>query len=400
MSCKYLAALLFFVVTTYVFPQGMNTTLNLPVSPKSFGAGGTGTANIRENTWGFTSNPAYLGNISSENFISTGLYPGAADWFWKDLTYNSLCLSGGYNLQKKLSGIPLSIGAAISRTEFNFGSDDNRDYYYSYSLGIGYHSIINISAGITIKDVTSLVYDQPLETINNKAKAEVTAFDYGILFNIPLNNLLNKPLAFSISKEQEIMTDFNYNLGYSIQNIGDKVYYIDPSQAEPLGRTAMLAHNISLGFNLISDNFRIELVNFSYSIDAVDNLIDAKFDTITYNRSVEYQGMFGDIKPDKNLFAGKADNKVTVRKGMELEFGEAVIISTGGFDGGNYDVRKTSGYGIKAAGILKVLNLAVQSETLDYIVNHFNLQYYSSTYFKDTSFEVNIKGVMLSFSGF
>jgi len=395
--------LLSFIISIYIYPQGESaiSTLTLPLSARSIGAGGTGTANTQSDPFGYWSNPAYLGYTSSNSFVTGGFYPGVTKWAkTDDNTINSYSISAGYNLQKLFNGLPVSIGAAYSKWQFNYGdmwgiNYGAKDFYAAYSIGIGYHSLVNVSAGLTIKDVHSVLVDFP----ELKSETSVTAVDYGLLINLPLNNFFKKPLKFNINKSS-ILTTINYNIGYSIQNVGDEVHFADPNQKDPIPRTAKLAHNINIGFLLNSDKIDLELFNFSYSLDAVDNIVQKKWAADFSRVDISYGGMFGSIKPIKNLFLGKSDSEIIVRKGLELGFGEILSLSWGGFNGGYIANGTTSGYGLKLKGLLKITDMLFPDTIISQLVDKVDIQYNYSTYYKDSPLETNFKSIAVTISGF
>jgi len=384
-----------FIMFTSCYPQtGAIGTLTLPLSPASYAAGGTGTASITEDPYGFYANPAYLGYTSKTNFFSNGYLPNGVDWkISNSVNYNSYSFAGGIDLKRYLNGLPFSFGAAYAKSQMTLGSSTNREQYSAFAFGIGYHSIINISAGMTIKDA-KVSMESEFEGIS---QAKVTAIDYGVLLNLPLNNFLCRPLGFNVSNSTRINTDLNYNLGYSIQNIGDEVSFTDPAQKDPLPRAAKLAHNVNLNLLLETNKLNIGLFNISYSIDAIDGLAMHKWNGETYN-GIEYKGMFGGIKPLKNLFTGKSGADILLRKGFSAEIGETLTLSTGGFDGTGYTNMKTGGYGIRTKGIFKILNTLFPQESFSYILEHFDIKYYQATYFKD-AWDTKINGIAISITG-
>jgi hypothetical protein len=384
-----------FIMFTSCYSQtGGIGTLTLPLSPISYGAGGTGTASITEDPYGFYSNPAYLGYASKTNFFSNGYLPGGVDWkIDRSTNYNSYSFSGGIDLKRYLKGMPFSIGAAYAKSQMTFGSSVNREQYSAFAFGIGYHSIINISAGMTIKDAKES-WDMASEGIS---QGKVTAIDYGLLLNLPLNNFLCKPLGFNVSNSTRINTDFNYTLGYSIQNVGDEIALLDPMQKDPLPRAAKLAHNIDLNVLLETGKLNIGLFNISYSIDAIDGLAMYKWKGDIFDK-IDYKGIFGGIKPFKNLFAGKSGKDILLRKGFSAEIGETLTLSTGGFDGEGYTNMKTDGYGIRTKGVFKILNTLFPQESFSYILEHFDIKYYHATYFKD-AWDTKINGIAITITG-
>jgi len=410
MCRKFFIFLLFLISYISIFPQSESAipTLTLPVSPKSAGAGGTGTANIQSDAFGYWNNPAYLGYASERSFVSGGFYPGVIDWGGlnnyaiSNYTINSYAISAGYNLQQQYDWLPVSIGVAYSGWQYNYGdifgySFGAKDKYNAYSFSLGLHTIVNISTGLTVKSINSVLEDTP----GRRSETDLTALDYGILLNLPLNNFLNQPLKFNIDNKNSVYMDVDYNIGYSIQNVGDEIYYEDEAQKDPLPRTARLAHNINLSFRLHSEAINIKLLNLSYSIDAVDILVQkSPWDSVTSASKFDYQGLLGDIKPLKTLFLGKGDNHVLVRKGLEIELGEILYLSWGGFDGVLYPNMNTSGFGLKLTGLLKISNMLFPGTIISQLINKVDIQYNKAAYFDNSDLETNYQSIAVTISGF
>ena len=82
-----------------------------------------------------------------------------------------------------------------------------------------------------------------------------------------------------------------------------KLYYIDKAQADPLPRMDRLGYGISTGFDLLKDNFQINILNLSLTAEADDILISSRttVENGNYTYSWDYQSTLSDLKPWKNL---------------------------------------------------------------------------------------------------
>ena len=188
-------------------------------------------------------------------------------------------LNLGYNF-KNLLNFPLSVGIGFANPEINYGeftttsgTFESKDYYYAYSIGVGIDYYIQFYAGITYKDITSILSDQPVEQ-GGLGKAEVSTIDYGFLLNVPIIRLINENLDFNMIQDVPIKPYLNLSFGYAISNIGDEVVYFDPAQADPLPRTARFGYGVSTGLNMQFEKFVLNAFDIAFTVDAEDILIE------------------------------------------------------------------------------------------------------------------------------
>ncbi len=130
---------------------------------------------------------------------------------------------------------------------------------------------VQLSIGYTIKNVTSELCRKICW--RGTYTAETTVNDFGILLNAPVIKLIDEKLLLPIDGQLKGKPTFNFSFGYSKSNIGDDIVYIDPAQADPFPRIDRTGYGISTGFDLISDNFRINAFNISFTVEADDILV-------------------------------------------------------------------------------------------------------------------------------
>ncbi|MCH9029857.1 MAG: hypothetical protein IH819_09650, partial [Bacteroidetes bacterium] len=280
--------------------------LLLPLSPALNAMGATGTSIPTDDPYGFLFNPAQLGYTSQTTNLSFIFYPSKVNLLGFDqFKLTGIALNLGYNFNN-LVGIPLSIGFGFSNPELNFEEfrSGAKDYYNAYSFGIGIDYFVQLNAGVTYKDITSILGDQLIGITNSILKAEVSTIDYGFLLNIPVIKLIDDKLSINIIDDIPIKPYFNFSTGYSQSNIGDEVYYVDPAQSDPLPRTARLGYGISLGLDFLIDESSISVIKFDFSVDAEDILIERDM------FGFEYQKGIGDIDISRNILQIKGDDKV------------------------------------------------------------------------------------------
>ncbi len=182
---------------------------------------------------------------------------------------------------------------------------------------------------------------------------------------------------------------FEFSLGYSKSNLGDKIYYIDRAQAEPLPRVDRLGYGIKTGFDLISDDFKINALNISLTVEADDILIKRDF----YSGDWSYQSTLSDLKVWKNIIEIEGDNKIVSHTGTKLEFVETVSLYFGHFSGRGYDVRKTNGFELRAKGLFKLYAMWARDPITDFFRDHFDIIYYNTNYNANSTFETKMTGL-------
>ncbi|QQS35046.1 MAG: hypothetical protein IPM56_12370 [Ignavibacteriales bacterium] len=404
------AAFLSIILSWNIFPQGEAAIpfLMLPVSPSSMAMGGTGTALPNDDPLAVLYNPAQLGFSSRTNNLSFIFYPAKVEWLKNlgfDIELNSYALNLGYDLKNEI-GFPVSVGLGYSRAEMDFGtyyspagSFNSKDYYQAFSLGVGIDYCVQLSVGYTYKDVTSILSDRPTGSETGRASAEPGVYDYGILLNVPLIKLIDE--NFTFGETPVLKPNFNFSLGYARTNVGDFVHYIDPAQADPLPRTDRLGYGINFGLDLIDERININTINISFTVEAEDILVGVSWtgqDSLIRAKK-EYQSTLSDLRFWKNVIEIEGDEKIVSRRGLMIDLFETLTIYDGHFSGrGYWDVRETSGIGIRAKGLFKLYAYWANDPVTDFLAEHLDIRYYDTDYFSgDEIFETNITGLSIHF---
>jgi hypothetical protein len=379
--------------------------LVFPVSPAQNAMGATCTSLPTDDTYGFLFNPAQLGYTSQSNNLSFIFYPSKIEWEnFNQVSLHGIGLNLGYNF-KSLLNFPLSVGIGFANPEINYGeftttsgndptatsTFEPKDYYYAYSLGVGIDYYIQFYAGITYKDITSILSDQPVEQ-GGLGKAEVSTLDYGFLLNVPILRLINENIDFNMIQDVPIKPYLNLSFGYAISNIGDEVVYFDPAQADPLPRAARLGYGISTGINMQFEKFVLNAFDIAFTVDAEDILIEK--DDISGSA---YQSGLGDINFSKNVIQIEGDENVVSHAGLQISLLETLVLRSGHFSGRHFGERKTDGIEIRAKGLLKLLEELSDSPTIKFISDHFDLRYYNTDYVSALS---KMNGIALVINGF
>ena len=381
---------LLFSITSFAQGEAAVPFLLLNPSPSLSAMGSTGTALPTEDPFGFLWNPAQLGYTSQTNNLSFIFYPSKIEWipaFNLDLEYKAIAFNAGYNFEE-LIDFPLSFGFGYSNPELNFGTFyrydefgniidevEAKDYYNAYSFGLGVDYFVQLSIGYTIKDVTSLLAGFSSSPDSGQVKAETKVNDFGILLNVPVLKLIDDKMQAQLDENLFAKPIFNFSLGYSKSNIGDEITYVDPAQADPLPRMDRLGYGITAGFDLISDNFRINAFNLTFTVEADDILISGD------STGSEYQSTLSDLKFWKNIIEIEGDEKIVSHAGTKLEFVETVSLYFGHFSGRGYpDPKETNGFEIRAKGLLKLCAVWAKDPLTDFLRDHIDIRYYNTDY--------------------
>ena len=392
-----------FQVTSFAQGEAAVPFLLLNPSPSLSAMGATGTALPTEDPFGFLWNPAQLGFTSQTDNLSFIFYPSKLEWlpaFNLDLELKAIALNFGYNF-KDLIGIPLSFGFGYSKPEVNFGSFvrtgpggpnpigtfEAKDYYNAYSFGLGVDYFVQLSIGYTIKDVTSILSDQPVGEEEGYGKAETTVNDFGILLNVPVIRLIDEKMLLPLDNNLYGKPIFNFSLGYSKSNIGDEIYYIDPAQADPLPRTDRTGYGFSAGFDLISNDFRMNIFNLSFTSEAEDILITRD------STGWEYQSTLSDFNFWKNVIQIEGDENIVSRAETKLDFIDSFSYFAGHFSGRGFDQRETNGFEIRAKGLFKLWALWANDPITDFFRDHIDIRYYNTNFFDSSSLETKMTGL-------
>ncbi len=273
--------------------------------------------------------------------------------------------------------------------------NDSYDEYNAYGFGVGLDYYIQISAGLSYKSIRSVLQGYSLNTTKS-IEADASTMDYGLLMTIPVTKLIEPDLHFNVLQSIPAMPYFNISMGYSQLNIGKEIYYIDPAQSDPLPRTARLGYTLSAGLDIKLNNSILRAFEYDFIAEA-DNILVQRNWT---NNTVNYQGLTGDIIFGKNLIELKGNDNVSVHKGNNFSLFETVEFMIGRFDGNGYQQEKAYGYGIRAKGILTFLKAYTSDRIFNYIADHFDIQYYTSTLFPEDVRESKLYGLSVSFGGY
>jgi len=284
--------------------------LLIPVSPTLNGMGDVGVGLPSEDIYAGYFNPA--NGIYGYRGLSFAWSNYKTDWLpnlVSDFNFHHSVI--GLNLLPRR--LPFQITLSNYRTFLDLGEQIWKDesgnelgtFHPSmtaeaYSLAARYHNTlfgipVDLSMGATRKKVTQ---DLSLETSRN------TFYDAGALLSFPLKYNFDDRIGLKITPAA----------GYSISNIGDKIYFIDPAKADPAPRYARAG--LSLSLNLVYDDYW-NLITYRQARAAGDILIKSRDDS---SGTIEYQNGLGDIDLVKNILNYESGEDVDISWGQEITF--------------------------------------------------------------------------------
>ena len=361
------------------------------VSVSLIAAGQTGTANLTIDALGFYYNPAQLGYSSRYNNFAFSFMPAQTEIpSYMPLNIRSYGLQVGFNFQKLNNSFPFSVGIGFIHSKIKFGEDysgseiatdvEPEDAYSSISLGASYKYFAYFNVGISLKKLNSLLTGFYTLNGSKEFRYKGTSYDFGTLIILPISELWFTKQIFT-SADYPVYPKANFSVGYAIDNFGNNVYYFDPSYTDPLPRTARMGYSFNLGFDLRTERDQINLIDYSFTAES-DDIITK--DVLIVNQDstnkIGYEGMFGKIISAKHLILLESDGDVVIHKAHTFNLLESFTYSTGRMTGRDYLNISTEGIGISSRGIFKLLNLITENIIIDFIAEHFSVEYNSATY--------------------
>ncbi len=189
---------------------------------------------------------------------------------------------------------------------------------------------------------------------------------------------------------------FNFSVGYSKSNIGDKIYYIDPEQADPLPRIDRMGYGINTGLDLTAGDIHINTVSLSFTAEADDILV-----LRDSTGQSSYQSTLNDLRFWKNIINIEGDERIVSHAGFKIELFEIFSLMTGHFSGRGYqDVMKTNGYEIRAKGLFKLYSFLANEPITDFLRDHIDVVYYKTAYLAGLPVETQMTGLAFYLSDF
>jgi len=268
---------LYIIFSTSIFAQSEAGAIFLLIAPGAR-AGGMGEAQVAVADDAYASywNPAGLGFLDGTELamMHVNWLPGLAD----DLYYEFLAFRRHYPTLGTIGGhiIFLNLGEQIRTSEI--GEELGTFTSYMTALSMSYSALISQdkSFGLNAK----ISYQHLVEIGAGSEQGKGTSTDFGFDVGYMQKNWLLNDLT----------------LGINVSNIGPKVSFIDPDQADPQPT------NLSLGINYAIVNTEYNKLNIVYD---VDKLLVASYPDMDWDDN----GYIGGYDEDGNKSPGNDYNK-------------------------------------------------------------------------------------------
>lgn len=372
--------------------------LLLPVSARSNGMGGAGTALVLDEPLSMMGNPAQLGSFSLHGTVALAFTPsgglGAGQYAQTDLEHTGYGVMAGYRLDSLVT-LPFRMSAGIGYTHNLFdlgrfartgsGGPTVIEEFEAWeranglTLGIGLEYGLRLGIGGTLKWITSNLSPIGTEQEQGVGKAEVTAYDFGFLLEAPVGDFVMAMLASEDQPKGSIRPVLDLSASYALSNVGDEVVYIDPDQADPLPRNVTTAIGIVAGVEGTIHAIPWSFGTVRWTRQGEDLLV-----TRIADGSFEYRSGLGDMDFVDDVLLGNANPEIVQKTGWEVELGEVVAFRGGKYRSAYGTERGTSGFGIRLAGIVKAIHLIAEPEETEswmmFLIDHVMLQYDTGTY--------------------
>jgi hypothetical protein len=410
MNIKYKIFLLTILIPLFVlnvYSQGESSLQFLLISPSNEAAG-MGESSVGVATTDPLSiirNPAHLGIFSLNRYVNAAYYSRSLQGIYgKEFNYIAAGISGGLNFKKSLGwDREISMGIGYTRIFYDYGSTyrtlssgpenygDTESYESSdnLTLSIGVDNWVKSSMGFTFKHINSHLTELGTEEEVGTGTSSLFAFDYGFFLEAPVIKIISNLSNKSLELFPNIKPVFNFSFGFSFNNIGDKVSYIDKNQGDPLPRTARVGIGINLGLSVTKKEMEWQPVSIKFTREISDLLISR-------GQEWEYQSHFGDINFFNEVILGKTGGLTEKRTGLEFNLLEIACIRFGKLDDNVGErVVNTRGYSFSLAGcfkLFKVLDYEISpsSRVVNFLVDKLDIRLnYSSWNTKDASSPLN-----------
>lgn len=379
---------------TYAQYFGPVPFLNYPVSAKSLGMGGVGTATVSENAAATLDNPAQLGIFSFH-----GLFNANTDFnnslgprfYYPTNSFDLNSVNVGIPLNRIWISLPFKASAGLGYSNITsssypiltgapFYSENTSNTSNALSVGIGLDYVVKVGLGFSFKWIA-------FHDIFSGALTKRTADDFGALVRVPLSKLVSASPKEKAARDRVIEPVYNLSLGYTMRNHGKYV-----NSYETLPTEADLGWSIDAGLKSEVAGQRWEWLSISWSDQAgvypvhTDSTIGSisGADT-TYVYVNRYQKGLGHFGIWQNLVVGRGSRRVGIRKGGQIGLGEFLYIRAGSITDAGQSTYTTLGWGLRLDGLAKCLVfldwINAQSPVTKFLLDHLDLQYdYSRAY--------------------
>jgi len=382
-------------------------------SPEANGMGGTAIALRRFDPTSSVFSPAQTGLSALTTNVRLGFYPVTTttlpSFNLTDMEYSAWAASAGVLLNDFVD-LPVRIGVGLAYHRVNFdlgtfqvtsssgpeviGQFESYENASGFVVGVGIEYLLRFGFGYTFRSVESHLTPIGTEQEMVAGTASENANDYSFLLEAPLVLIIEEITGGDAALWGGPHPFLDLSAGVGWNNIGDKIIYVDPAQADPFPRTARAGIAVQGGFRL-EQAPGWELLSAAWSREAEDILV-VRYQDGTW----AYQSGLGDIQFGTNVVRGTPTENVGLRSGWQIHAAEVFTYRQGSIEGQR--PYETWGYTIQLAGILKGVSLIAGSETPDWVLfmrDHVDVQYHraESTFQQQQSSLGSYTGFTLGF---
>lgn len=380
--------------------------VNFSLSPEMLSMGSTGVAAFTDDAFAFHYNPAQLGSWSKTNNLSTGFYTSKVTpyrEYFTGMKINNYAICAGYNFLRVLPSLDISVGFGYLNNKFYFGensvfwnygypkvsSDNVFNSFKAYSIGVGFHSAVDLSLGFTFKDYRLLWSDDPAVSGNLPDQKVPQMEEWGILLQIPVYKIINMVDTTSVS--ENILPFFNISIGTSVSQGCRLLSYGGLDYGAYYEQMAHLGYAFNVGTDIRAASRHIRIIEINWNTQA-----DNSFGYKDNPASSLFPG-FGNIEFGKNLIRRESSDRVSRLSGFSVGLANIIVFNSGSISP-YYDITASfSGYTIKAQGVLELLPLFYSNRVIDYIAAHVDIKYTHTNAFKDLGYlETTYNGIQLT----
>jgi len=178
-------------------------------APRANGMANASVASTESEALGIVFNPAHLGRLARERYLTFDIYPGKTNWLPQlapDLSYDAKTILVGYNFKHRNKRIPVSFGVAYSRVFIDLGKQiipggldptalgvfHSTERANVWSIGVGVDYLVKASLGLSFKDIESNLAPQITGTQQSDGRASASARDFGVLAYLPFDEAFSK----------------------------------------------------------------------------------------------------------------------------------------------------------------------------------------------------------------
>jgi len=415
---NFLLLLLFLGNPILSFAQGGTAVpfVLIHPSPQLNGMAGAFSGLPTENPFGMYFNPAQLAYFARNNNFAAAFYLKNHRWLpqfnFSDLYFKSNAINAGYSTDGLIGQIPVHLGLGFINSKLNLGKNiwvdemgnelgvfESWEKYQQFGVGIGLDWKVSFNFGLALKKITSHLTDVRVGSELSPGESKATTYDYGFLMMAPLSDFFKFPEFEHFFVFESIRPSLNFSFGLTVQNIGDRMLYIDRRRADPLPRMGHVGYGLSADLQGVYQGVTLQLIKADWASEAEDLLVDRHKDG-----SWDYVGFPGEINLIDHVLLGNYNDEITVYQGYRFRLLETFEYSYGYYRGAGFDPYiKTHGFVVSSKGLFKVLAAATENEILREVFSGIAIQYATSKYFSTERSnplnETTFDGLIISLHG-